>query len=439
MATTTDTLFPHPASSRLWRKGLSAFELLIVGFILVFFYGTSFLSLILGIEDMADPANTATIRRFYIILYIFILAISVLNFRQNITTALASLSLLLLHAFLMASYLWSVEPAATFRASVSLIMTATLALHLFSRYGTQSGAMILYVILSSLVFLSIILAFAAPDLAIHSDAHAGNWRGIFVHKNVAGNVTVWLVALALYLASIKKLTPGVAVLSLIMAFGFIFMTGSKTSIVVAAIALATFVWAVILRNSIRLAAIIGIIIFLTGGLMALTLLFAPEVVTSVLGRDATFTGRSFIWDELIVLFERTPLLGYGYSALWSTTYGPLHRFIEYWQIAAGHNSYLDILVDTGLVGLSLYIAIMLNTLRKAWILTRFGDWPVGALGLTMIAIITALSFFESIIPSGHKIHWFLLVFIMISVDSAYRNLRKAKAENEAYIPQTMSK
>ncbi|MEM7478033.1 MAG: O-antigen ligase [Planctomycetota bacterium] len=106
--------------------------------------------------------------------------------------------------------------------------------------------------------------------------------------------------------------------------------------------------------------------FLTAGsiFLGITLLFglmlSPRYVQDQfldkisMGRTkdvASLTGRLPLWETLIEDIQHKPVLGHGYLAYWSK------RQIEElgdklkWEIPHGHNLYLDVIIDTGIVGL----------------------------------------------------------------------------------------
>ena len=81
------------------------------------------------------------------------------------------------------------------------------------------------------------------------------------------------------------------------------------------------------------------------------------VVSSALGRDATLTGRTDTWAELLPVVKDSPLLGSGFGSFWTTD----RR--DYYEMSHGHNGYLDVLLELGFVGLSLWVAWLLSCAR----------------------------------------------------------------------------
>ena len=79
----------------------------------------------------------------------------------------------------------------------------------------------------------------------------------------------------------------------------------------------------------------------------------------------TLTGRLPLWEELLTWVEKSPVLGYGYLAFWDS------KRVEYlsetfsWEIPHGHNMYIDISLDVGLVGASLFLCMLVGALISA--------------------------------------------------------------------------
>ena len=72
-------------------------------------------------------------------------------------------------------------------------------------------------------------------------------------------------------------------------------------------------------------------------------------------KDLTFSGRTFIWAELIEEISHHPWLGTGFGAFWlgaepGLPSAELLRRIGFF-VLQGHNGFLDVLNETGVIGL----------------------------------------------------------------------------------------
>ena len=134
-------------------------------------------------------------------------------------------------------------------------------------------------------------------------------------------------------------------------------------------------------------------------------------IEDVLGKDITFTNRTYLWDAALRVFMKSPLFGYGfvdgdwyYSHLSSLAKGP-------------HNYIWNVLINGGLILLSLftYICLLvyakLPTVSKRNILYLYLLISVLFLMMTMevyptefLFILLSLAFFASNLLPGQFNH-----------------------------------
>lgn len=111
--------------------------------------------------------------------------------------------------------------------------------------------------------------------------------------------------------------------------------------------------------------------FWSYGLSAIALLVMSDELFSVKsavleasGRDATFTGRSGLWETLLGE-PINPLIGVGYASFWLG-----ERQERFWAMFStsppiqAHNGYLEVYLNLGLVGLCLIIVLLWRGLIK---------------------------------------------------------------------------
>jgi O-antigen ligase len=89
----------------------------------------------------------------------------------------------------------------------------------------------------------------------------------------------------------------------------------------------------------------------------------PRVFISILGKDATLTGRTELWADLLNI-RIVPLIGAGYKSFWM---GPwvLDLWEKYaFRVNQAHNGYLEIYLNGGLIGVGLLLAMIVSTGSK---------------------------------------------------------------------------
>ena len=85
----------------------------------------------------------------------------------------------------------------------------------------------------------------------------------------------------------------------------------------------------------------------------------------VLGETYDFTERTFIWQYAIGLWSGRPMLGYGLNGFWSqpVIYDGFQR-LHGWVLDNYHDGYISLLVETGLVGFALFLALCVRISAK---------------------------------------------------------------------------
>jgi O-antigen ligase len=210
-------------------------------------------------------------------------------------------------------------------------------------------------------YLGLVLA---PQLSIHQATdflepeHAGDWRGLFPHKNEAGATMVLFIFIGLFVARMRSFVLGGAIVA--AAGVFLVFTHSKTALGMLPLVL---VLAAIIDHTRR--PIFGVML-VAAILVAFNLLSVGSVyfesihnLLEALIPDATFTGRTDIWRLGLQALAQRPFTGYGFSTFWGTpqvVYGLAGNAT--WADAAtdAHNGYLNLALTIGLPGLALTVA-----------------------------------------------------------------------------------
>jgi exopolysaccharide production protein ExoQ len=165
----------------------------------------------------------------------------------------------------------------------------------------------------------------------------------------------------------------------------------------------------------------------TGALAALMLLLAsltaliPIAVQhsadlfALIGRDQSFTGRTPLWDAVVIAISKKPYLGYGFSSFWLGDSGPSASVVDMvgWIPPHAHNGFLDIWLDMGLVGVLIFASGFVVRFRTAVLdYRRVPDrtvmWP-----LVLMTFVLFYNFTESTLIRPNSIYWALYVGSMI--------------------------
>jgi O-antigen ligase len=260
------------------------------------------------------------------------------------------------------SVFWSEDPWVTGRYIVLLAAYMFTVGFLTDRLGPERllHAALNYVAI--ILIVSTALAIVLPDIGRHSPsdvaglAHVGKWRGIFAYKNGLGPYAC--LGVALFFTHGKLLTGFQPYLWLARVCALLCLVFSQSSTAVAGIAGMLFIyWLVSQKRPLSFGMILALCAF------AVTLLaYLSAGVAEVLGRDATFTGRTVIWERVIEVWSESPLLGYGYAAGNENVLAPRLIGGVFESAVDSHNAYLDLMIDLGLIGLAAFLYGVLRAL-----------------------------------------------------------------------------
>lgn len=215
------------------------------------------------------------------------------------------------------------------------------------------------------VSLAIALCFLGalfvPDLAIHSvrdtveQGLAGDWRGMFRHKNDLAPMTIHFSLVGMLLWRLNRRAWGGAMM--IGALALLVLSGGKSA---ALLLVPTLLGAAVMVRLSSPVATGAIAVLLVGGLALLTL---GSVAFPAIGAlvaylpDASFTGRADIWQLALQAAGNRPWTGYGYSVFWDTgvTYAVAGSGDTAAQVSHAHNGFLDVTISAGIPGLLLVL------------------------------------------------------------------------------------
>jgi exopolysaccharide production protein ExoQ len=212
------------------------------------------------------------------------------------------------------------------------------------------------------------MAILAPGYGTHqaSDAvqtvHAGLWRGVFPHKNELGAMASASSIAFLWFGDPTSSRPGFRFICAVASLACLIFAGSSGAL--ASLLIVLTIYFAIFLTWRWPVAFTWLFVLAVAAALAGALLAIGVDTFSLLGRDATLSGRTLIWDVVLAMIADSPLLGHGYSAGTSAFAGP--HLKEYFGPAVwdAHNGYLTILLETGIVGFLLYLYLVLSVIFR---------------------------------------------------------------------------
>ena len=315
------------------------------------------------------------------------------------------------------SYFWSVDPSGTMRRLIALYMTMLCAYALAARFSWRRLTEVLAASYAIMMAMSLFLAVLVPSLGKMHELFPGAWRGVWLEKNSLGaNMAIGFVAAAAAALHNPQRRVFWGLIAGMMLFTLL-MSTSKTALVAAILGSGGIAFVALSRRG----PVWGVVLTWLGVtallLLAGFMLYAPDHIFLLLGKDPTLTGRTFIWNGISYVMRSRPLLGYGYGVVWTDEdpYAPLARITQVAGFRAyhAHSCWFEVWLATGMVGLCLWICIFAENWVKGFYRVWRGDGGYFALG--MLAIYSLSSITESMALGWNDLRWALFVMVLVKL------------------------
>ncbi|GAB6168154.1 hypothetical protein JCM1393_06140 [Clostridium carnis] len=159
--------------------------------------------------------------------------------------------------------------------------------------------------------------------------------------------TIIMLILSIVLIVISKSSTGIVTMSLFIPL--IFIVKSKR----------------VSKIALKSAMVVGIAL----PIMNISSPIINKVIVSVFGKTLTFSGRRYIWDYALQKLTSNPFRGNGFN---STTYLLKGRVIPIYERIASHthNGFLELFLQSGLIGLILIISIIIIVFKYTFKLEK---------------------------------------------------------------------
>jgi|ERR1039458_516154 exopolysaccharide production protein ExoQ len=317
------------------------------------------------------------------------------------------------------SGMWAADPLFTFRKALILTATTAFGIYFGTRFRRDEQINLLCYALGSAAVMSLVVILFLPQYGIDHNYHSGNWRGVFEEKNVLGKVTV-LAALVFCMSSRRSLKHKGILVAWLGVFGtLIVFSGSKTAAVAGAVLLFLAVAYGMLRYRVTLLVPFLAVSVLMCTFLIVTVTGYQGTLLAKLGRDPTLSGRSLLWDSVLVAIGKRPVLGYGFNSFWNGMAGPSATVVEAveWVTPHAHNGFLDLCLDLGVVGLLMFSVGFVLRARTAIMEYRFSGRRTAMWPLVYLSFIVIYNITESSLLHANGLYWVLYTAALVRESS----------------------
>ncbi|KJS19836.1 MAG: hypothetical protein VR78_02715 [Hoeflea sp. BRH_c9] len=357
---------------------------------------------------------------------VFALALLCLTSRKVLASLLTP-GLLMFGIVLAYNVALSPQPEAELRAVVLTVIGMFIA---FSVIVLPRGEKDFQIALIAATAATLAMSYGGlllvPHLATHGyDSaelqHVGLWRGHFSHKNVAGPVMCAIAIFGVYLIRSGHRFAGLIIFA--ASTLFVLKTGSKTTNGFFPVSIMIVLLAGIFRNS-AVAVLAFILAWITAGVFTLGSLYSPslsQLVGDLLG-DATYTGRTTLWEFGLSRIPEHPWLGYGLYNFWGSDLvvnldRPFESPWDFRTIVHGHNNYIDMVLSLGVLGGSvvfwvLFVGPVFNYVKARRIP---GNAKLADMFFMIIVFMSLLSFLETFFLARSNSLWLMHAFAVFGL------------------------
>jgi len=403
---------PQEASrSGIWRALLA---LAAVGMLAT--YSQFFVFPVFG-EGARLAAAGGLIRNLYFPAYAAGLLLIALSPRDTLRALARQPFLLLLLAIVVISMTWSIAPDQTARRAFAVYLTTLGGIALAVRYRWVELAELTAACFAALAVVSLVVCLAIPSIGVMSEIFPGAWRGMWAEKNAfGGNMALGFVVSAAA-AALNPRRAKLWIACALLMLGLVVMSTSKTSLVSLMLGLGGLCLVAFARRGPAAGVMTVWVTVLGAAMFAAVMLFAADLFFGVLGKDATFTGRTKIWSAAMRQIAERPWTGYGYESVWTLEgpWGPLAWIVKDagFKPQHAHNSWIEQWLGLGIGGLVAFGLMFLQTLTLA-VLAVFRHRGA-LLAVPLVIVYSLMTFTESVAVVYNDLRWVLFVAVAVKL------------------------
>lgn len=311
--------------------------------------------------------------------FLFLIPFAIVHFDKILFYIRRSKTLVLFILWIIASIAWTHDITRSVNATLQYLLIFIFII-VATKYESSKLLTWIQISYAITVVLSLFFCVFMPHYGLtlgdtsQEIAHAGEWRGIFSHKNMLGqfvsqaafffyfgmlsSVRKFFIFLPLFLASITLLVNSNSATSLItVLFCFIIISLLKF----------------FQYNPRQIKTFFfSALPLLIATIAALALNF--NYVMSLFGRNATLTGRTPIWNLCLQILTEGPWLkGFGIAGFWPEIEDP-STYSNYpgysiWQTLGftpvhAHNGFLEVALELGAIGLFLLLVVLIRNIYR---------------------------------------------------------------------------
>jgi exopolysaccharide production protein ExoQ len=350
--------------------------------------------------------------------YALWLPLVLVDYRQSLGNYLKFYWIVAFGLLACLSVFWSAAPGVTARAGLQYLSHIVCALIAARTVSVRT------LTLGVLTGVCLVVLYSLAFGGYHYDPLDGNYSfvGAFSSKNLLGffsSLGIYFGFAALYILRERGLWALLALVTFGLAGYALVASQSATSIIATAATLAMLVGVrALLMFAPRTRKTFFLVVLVAGLFVVFVGLNAGgvDLLLGAFGKDSTLTGRTYLWGEGLAAWGQAPTFGVGYQAYWVQGFSEAERLWEEFYIGSRsgfhfHNTYIEVLVELGVVGLLLLALVLLRTLVGHLLrLLDDADNVSSHVMLGLTVMLAVRSFFEVDVIHPYAVGSFMLYY-----------------------------
>lgn len=334
-------------------------------------------------------------------------------------------------AYCMASVSWSDHSGITARAAIEFLCMVGCIVFISKHVSFQ--AFITGVCIGTACTLLYVLS--------TSRMMEGEALTAFGSKNQVGHIAEICIVSCIFCFFVKR---KILITILPIAIFCLYLSKSATSIVSIAPALAVACGAFGINKipkGMRAAVMFSGIFTALLAMGAISLIDWQAIGLSFVGKDATLTGRTYLWNEGLKAASYNPILGTGYKAFWVP--GNIEAEKLWYEFGIQnrsgfhfHNMFINSYVEQGIIGLILWVFLYVSALIKGVLNILKSASAESIFYLTIICIYAIRAFTEVDIMGPFGFGTFLFFFAYLKLNSFNIAGRKNRPRSPPLLKKT---
>lgn len=172
------------------------------------------------------------------------------------------------------------------------------------------------------------------------------------------------------------------------------------------------------------------IAFVTVVIILFNFSFVASIFNSILNvtDDTRFLNRFSGYKKILEAFLKKPIIGYGMGSAGDT----LHKVYNWEFHVTSHNMFLKVLIETGLIGIIIYMIFFFMWFKRAFNLLKYKNNWVRNLSVLIISIVIVLLMngLTSSAVEAYPINLYIWFFMGMLIKVWILNKEGAKVKNE---------